>query len=163
MWIVPGSELKREDDMTGRTDAIEQLVADLRDITTATRDPREIVAQVGPLVRDLALAKSWLEAKHYDCDPRQGFGAHLLHEEQDHALAIFAGAWLPGRGAPPHNHGTWAVVAGVIGAERNTLWTRVDDGSRLGYAEVCRQEDRTQHEVLPDSHCCGARPSLGIC
>lgn len=142
--------------MTGRTDAIEQLVADLKEITTATRDPREIVAQVGPLVRELALAKTWLEAKHYDCDPQQGFGAHLLHEEQDHTLAIFAGAWLPGRGAPPHNHGTWAVVAGVIGAERNTLWTRVDDGSRPGYAEVRSQEDRVLGPgdiltLLPDS------------
>ena len=70
------------------------------------------------------------------------FGAHLLHEEPDHTLAIFAGAWLAGRGAPPHNHGTWAVLAGVIGAERNTLWARIDDGSRAGYAEVRRQEDR---------------------
>ena len=34
------------------------------------------------------------------------------------------------------------MVAGVIGAERNTLWTRIDDGSRAGYAEVRRQEER---------------------
>ena len=30
----------------------------------------------------------------------------------------------------------------VIGAERNTLWACIDDGSRAGYAEVRRQEDR---------------------
>ena len=93
-------------------------------------------------MRDVALSKAWLEAKHYHCDPSQGFGAHLLHEEPDHTLAIFAGAWLPGRGAPPHNHGTWAVLAGVIGAERNTLWTRRDDGALPGHAEIRRQEDR---------------------
>ena len=34
------------------------------------------------------------------------------------------------------------MLAGVIGAERNTLWTRVDDGSRPGHAEIRRQEDR---------------------
>jgi hypothetical protein len=33
------------------------------------------------------------------------------------------------RGAPPHNHGTWAVVAGVDGEEENTLWRR--RGGRL--------------------------------
>ena len=128
--------------MTCPLDAITQLVSDLKAITAHTRDPRVIVARASPLVRDAALSKTWLEAKHHDCDPGQGFGAHLLHEEPDHTLAIFAGAWLSGRGAPPHNHGTWAVVAGVVGAERHTLWTRTDDGSRPGHAEIQRQEDR---------------------
>ena len=119
-----------------------QLVTELRVIAAQTREPRVIVDRVRPLVRDLAIAKTWLETRHYECDPDQGFGAHLLYEEPDHTLAIFAGAWLPGHGAPPHNHGTWAVLAGVDGAERNTLWTRVDDGSCRGYAELRRQEDR---------------------
>jgi predicted metal-dependent enzyme (double-stranded beta helix superfamily) len=104
------------------------------------------VADVSPLVREFACSKTWLEAKHYECDRDQGFGAHLLHEEHDHTLAIFAGAWLPGRGAPPHNHGTWAVVAGVDGAERNTCWTRVDDGARTGYAEIRKE---SEHVVGP--------------
>ena len=67
------------------------------------------MARVSPIVRDMALSKTWLEAKHYDCDPGQGFGAHLLHEEPDHTLAIFAGAWLPG-GARLHTttgRGRW--------------------------------------------------------
>ena len=92
-------------------------------------------------MRDLALSKAWLQARHYECDTEQGFGAHLLHEEDDHTLAVIAGAWLPGRGVPPHDHGTWAVVAGVDGAETNTLWTRVDDGSRPGHAEIRKERD----------------------
>ena len=128
--------------MTGPAGGIAELARELKAITAHTQDPRVIVLRVSPLVRHLALSKTWLEPKHHACDPDQGFGAHLLHEEPDHTLAIFAGAWLPGRGAPPHNHGTWAVLAGVIGAERNTLWTRLDDGSRPGYAELRRLEDR---------------------
>jgi predicted metal-dependent enzyme (double-stranded beta helix superfamily) len=115
------------------------FVDELRAITAATRDPREIVARVRPLVRDLALARTWLQPKHYQCDETQGFGVHLLHEEPDHTLAVLAASWLPGRGAPPHNHGTWAVVAGVDGPERNVFWKRVDDGSRPGYAEIVEQ------------------------
>ena len=34
------------------------------------------------------------------------------------------------------------MVAGVVGAETNTLWTRTDDSSRPGHAEIIRQEDR---------------------
>jgi predicted metal-dependent enzyme (double-stranded beta helix superfamily) len=128
--------------MAASVDEILKLVSGLRTITAQIRDPRVIVDRVCPLVRDLALSRRWLDTTHYECDLVQGFGAHLLHEEPDHSLAIFAGAWLPGRGAPPHNHGTWAVLAGVVGAERNTLWTRVDDGRRRGYAELRRQEDR---------------------
>jgi predicted metal-dependent enzyme (double-stranded beta helix superfamily) len=82
------------------------------------------------------MSKNWLTADLYRCDSEQGFGVHLLHEESDHTLAVFAIAWLPGRGAPPHNHGTWAVVSGVDGLETNTFWKRLDDGSRPGYAEV---------------------------
>jgi predicted metal-dependent enzyme (double-stranded beta helix superfamily) len=130
-----------EEIMTSPRGAIVRLAEDLRAITSGTTDPRAIVERVRPLVRDLALSRSWLEARHYECHPEQGFGVHLLHEEPDHTLAIFAGAWLPGCGAPPHNHGTWAVMAGVIGAERNTLWRRVDDCTRPGYAELRRRED----------------------
>ena len=127
--------------MAGAAYELRQFVDDLRAIAAETKDPRAIVAGVRPLARDLALAGTWLAPRYYECDVRQGFGAHLLHQEPDHTLAIFAGAWLPGRGAPPHNHGTWAVVAGVDGAERNTFWTRVDDGSRSGRAEIRRQGD----------------------
>jgi predicted metal-dependent enzyme (double-stranded beta helix superfamily) len=119
-----------------------QFLDDLRAITNETCDSSAIVERVRPLARELALARTWLLPKHHACDAEQGFGAHLLHEEPDHTLAVFAGAWLPGRGAPPHNHGTWAVVVGVEGVERNTFWTRLDDGSRPGRATIRRQGDQ---------------------
>ena len=125
--------------MTAATPAMTQFLSQLRAIAARTQEPRVIVAQVSPLVRDFALSRTWLEAKHYECNVDQGFGAHLLHEEPDHTLAIFAGSWLPGHGAPPHNHGAWAVVAGVDGAERNTFWVRVDNGARPGHAEIRKQ------------------------
>jgi predicted metal-dependent enzyme (double-stranded beta helix superfamily) len=128
--------------MTAATYGLAEFVNDLRAITAETHDLHAIVGRVRPLARDLALARTWLLPRHYECDAEQGFGAHLLHEEPDHTLAIFAGAWLPGRGAPAHNHGTWAVVAGVDGAERNTFWTRLDDGSRPGQAVIGRREDQ---------------------
>jgi predicted metal-dependent enzyme (double-stranded beta helix superfamily) len=72
----------------------------------------------------------------------QGFGLHVLHEEADHTLFVIVAAWLPGRGVAPHNHGTWAVVAGVDGEERNVFWTRLDDGSRPGFAQIQQQRDK---------------------
>ncbi len=69
--------------------SLDDYVDDLRRITRETDDEDEIIKQIGPLAQRLALDKSWLEEKHYDADPEQGFGVHLLHEEPDHTLAVF--------------------------------------------------------------------------
>ena len=118
------------------TYTLADLAQELRTITSQCEDPQDVIMRVKPFAERAALDKDWLQPEHYTCDAEQGFGVHLLHEEADHTLAIFAIAWLPDRGAPPHNHGTWAVVAGVDGPETNTFWQRLDDGLRPGYADV---------------------------
>lgn len=122
--------------------AMHDFVADLRRITSETADEREILAKVGPLAKRVALSGTWRNERMYMADPDQGFGATVLHEEPDHSLLAVAASWLPGRGAPPHDHGTWAIIVGVDGPERNIFWERVDDRSRPGYAEVRKIGDR---------------------
>lgn len=39
-------------------------------------------------------------------------------------------------GIEPHDHGTWAVVAGVKGDERNISYKRIDDLSNPEYAKL---------------------------
>ena len=117
--------------------SIPQLVADVKRVCSQCEDERQILSQVRPLARRAALSKStWLEDRMYEADTTQGFGVHLIHEEPDHTIAILALAWLPDRGAPPHDHGTWAVVAGVDGPEKNEFYERADDRSRPGHAEL---------------------------
>jgi predicted metal-dependent enzyme (double-stranded beta helix superfamily) len=125
--------------------SLDLYIADLRRITRETDDEDRIIAQIGPLARRLAIDGEWVEKKHYKADPEQGFGTHLLHEEPDHSLAVFAVSWLPGRGTPPHDHGTWAVVCGVEGVERNIRYKRLDDGTRPGHAELA-----VKHDFLAD-------------
>jgi len=117
--------------------SIPNLVADLRRTVLGTADERDILSRVRPLAQRAALARdSWFEKRFYAANPEQGFGVYLLHEEPDHTLAVFAVSWLPHRGAPPHNHGTWAIVAGVEGPEKNEFFERKDDRKRRGYAEL---------------------------
>ena len=131
--------------------SLEDYFADLKTIAAETSDEDEILRRVGPLAQRVVADKSWLKPKHYETDEEQGFGVHLLHEEADHSLAVFVVNWLPGRGTPPHDHGTWAVVAGIEGLEKNVRYERHDDGSRDGYAEL---------EVKHDFH---AGPGELIC
>lgn len=116
---------------------IAQLVADLREVQHTAADERDILRRVRPLALKAAAARhTWLTPRLYTAGEEQGFGAHILHEEADHSLAVMAIAWLPDRGAPPHDHGTWAVIAGVDGPERNDFYQRIDDGQLSGHAEL---------------------------
>jgi len=115
---------------------VDRYVEDLRLITRETYNEDEIIGQVTPLAQRLVADANWRDEKHYEASSEQGFGIHVLHEEPDHTLAVFAISWLPGRGAPAHDHGTWAVVVGVDGVERNIRYRRLDDRSRPDYAEL---------------------------
>jgi len=113
-----------------------QFVKDLRTIVNNTEDESTILSQIQPLACRAVGERSWLREEMYIADPELGFGTTLLHAEPDNSLFIVVDSWLPGRGVRPHDHGTWAVVAGVTGTERNVFWKRTDDGSRPGYAEL---------------------------
>lgn len=125
--------------------SMDHYIEELRCVTAQTSDEDQIIARVGPLAQRVVKQQDWLQPKHYETDSEQGFGVHLLHEEPDHTLAVFIVAWLPGRGTPPHDHGTWAVVAGVEGVERNIRYERLDDRSRKGYAQL-----GVKHDFLAD-------------
>ena len=115
---------------------VEDYVADLRLITAETAIESEIFDRLGPLAQRLVADKSWLKPEYYEVDADQGFGVHVLHEEADHSLAVFMVSWDPHKGVKPHDHGTWALIAGVEGIERNTIYARLDDRGRDGYAEI---------------------------
>jgi len=115
---------------------LQEFIGDLRRITSEVTEERTVLSRVRPLAKRAALAKSWLTPELYSANQEQGYGVNVLHVEPDNTLFVAAVSWLPGRGAAPHNHGTWAVVVGVDGPERNIFWERIDDRSRPGYAEL---------------------------
>jgi predicted metal-dependent enzyme (double-stranded beta helix superfamily) len=114
-----------------------QFVADVRRITAQIPDDREKLAQLRPLIKKVVAESSWLPPAYTQLNPNGRAALYTLHEEADHTLALFAVVWPPGHNkTPPHNHGTWALVAGIRGVEQNVWWKRLDDGSQPGYAEV---------------------------
>jgi len=121
----------------GLTHNLDTYVRELRRLSAEVRDEAQLVDLVAPHARAFAHASDLADESRYSIDPDQGFGLHLLHEEDDHRLAVFVLAWLPGHSTPPHNHKTWGVVVGLAGREEETRWRRVDDSARLE-----RQEQR---------------------
>ena len=72
--------------------------------------------------------------------PEAGSGTenclYRISEDADHRYALYANASHTGKNSPPHNHTTWAVIAGVRGDELNRIYQRTDDGSVPGKGSV---------------------------
>lgn len=49
---------------------------------------------------------------------------YRLSEDADGHYALYASVGLPGKAVPPHDHTTWAIIAGVHGVERNVFYRR---------------------------------------
>ncbi|MDX1366168.1 hypothetical protein [Pseudomonas sp.] len=124
--------------MTNDSYNLDNFIDDLRRTVASAVDEASLLAQVAPLARRVVADRGWLRADMYSADPALGFGTTLLHVEDDQSLFVVVDSWLPGRGVPPHDHDTWAVVVGVDGLERNIFWQRLDDATRPGYAELQR-------------------------
>lgn len=120
---------------------IQNFIEDTLKITSETSDESILLSKLSPLVVRAAAGLQWLKEDMYFADPDVGFGTTLLHSEADNSLFVVVDSWLPGRGVRPHEHGTWAVVVGVTGQEKNTFWERVDDGSITGHAELRKLEE----------------------
>lgn len=81
-------------------------------------------------------------ASRADLFPQEEFplgadgGIYRLSEDPDHRFALYASAGGAGKKVPPHNHTTWAIIAGVHGAERNVVYERLDNGDRDGFVQL---------------------------
>ncbi|CAG0969359.1 cysteine dioxygenase [Burkholderiales bacterium] len=132
-----------KDDASRRTTALRDFTVALREAREHCPGERAMIAHARELTVTFAARQSeWLTEAMCVPDAVQGFGAHLLHEEPDHTLAAFVVSWLPGRGTPPHDHGSWAVIVGLRGSELNRMWRRLDDGGRPGHAVLAPASER---------------------
>ena len=110
-----------------RAAAVRQLVDQARRIEQAGVNTATL-EKIGGLLASLA--------SRADLFPQDEFplgadgGIYRLSEDPDHRFALYASAGGAGKKVPPHNHTTWAIIAGVHGAERNVVYERLDNGAR---------------------------------
>ena len=82
----------------------------MKSITATESDDEEIVKRVVPLTKDMAKNAGWIEDRFYERDEKTGYGVTVLHAEEN--LYVIMVCWPPGQDVTPHDHQTWAVVAG---------------------------------------------------
>ncbi len=118
-----------------RTAAIAGTLARIRDIETQEGIHPQSLAHI----RDELLALAAREELFSEADYPSAVGPpimYLLSEDPDHRYALYFSTGRPGRGSPPHNHTTWAVIVGIEGHEENRIYDRLDDGSVANRGEI---------------------------
>jgi len=90
----------------------------------------------------LASRTDLFPAEHFPC--LEGVGSIFrLSEDPDRRFALYASAGMPGKGAPPHNHTTWAVISGVYGDEHNVFYERIDNRATAGEGQLRKTGELT--------------------
>ena len=127
--------------MTTETDVRKSLTDDLIAKTRAALDRGELTRETLSAIKDSLHALSQRQELWHEVDypaPAEGEqqSRYLIAQESDRGLSLYLNVMRPGKKIPPHNHTTWACIAAVEGAEHNTLYDRLDNGSVPGRAAL---------------------------
>ena len=96
---------------------------------------------------------------------------YLLSEDDRHEYALYAVSEKLGNMSPPHDHTTWAVIAGIEGEELNKFYRRLDNGENEGQAQICESHSEivgigTGITLMPEDihsiHCLVDQPTLNF-
>ncbi|MBS0335870.1 MAG: hypothetical protein JSS40_03470 [Proteobacteria bacterium] len=112
---------------TERARAVRETIEAVRAIEVQYGATREALDRIKPVLVGLASRTELFPAHSFGNLPgRPGTIFHLA-EDPDGRFALYGSAGAPGKAQPPHNHTTWACIAGVYGDEHNVFYDRVDD------------------------------------
>ncbi len=122
-----------------RKSAVDAALAKVRKIAPNPVVTRANLEEIKVVLCELARREDLFSFDAYPL-PEEGSGTenclYRISEDPDHRYAMYANVSHTGKNSPPHNHTTWAVIAGVRGDELNRIYQRTDDGSVPGKGTV---------------------------
>lgn len=108
-----------------RAAAVAAFIATARrlvpDPEAATPDQLRAVAAA---LEQLGLQRELFPTAHFPVSEDNPAQVYRLSEEPGGRHALYVSAGLPGKAQPPHDHTTWAIIAGISGNERNVFYDR---------------------------------------
>jgi rhodanese-related sulfurtransferase/predicted metal-dependent enzyme (double-stranded beta helix superfamily) len=119
-----------------RAQAVRATIEAVRAIESQFGVTREALDRIKPeLVRLASRTELFPAASFGNLPGRPGTIFHLA-EDPDGRFALYGSAGAPGKAQPPHNHTTWACIAGVYGDEHNVFYDRTDDRPAASEAKL---------------------------
>lgn len=129
-----------------------RFITAVNEIRARESDPQTIVTAIRPHFADLLVDQAWLPTQYQELSEEskmgRGIGMWLLYRAGDGGLAFSALVVPPSVQTPVHNHLAWGLVGLYRGQQEEEVFTRRDDGSRAGYAEL----ELTERHALKAGH-----------
>jgi predicted metal-dependent enzyme (double-stranded beta helix superfamily) len=109
-------------------DALRSFVQSFTRLVETEQDGVSVLAQGGPLLRELISEDGWLPDAYAEPDVA-GYRQYLLHCDPLERFSVVSFVWGPGQRTPIHDHRVWGLVGVLRGAEISTPYRRRLDGS----------------------------------
>ena len=123
--------------------SVADFVSDVNRVLAEKGETMETVWALGPRLQRLVAEGGDLTVQGEPRTSRAGLAGRVLHVDPDGRFLLLVNRFPPGQPTPVHGHYRWGVECGISGRERVTVWTRLDDGTDPGHAEL---------EVFSDHH-----------
>jgi predicted metal-dependent enzyme (double-stranded beta helix superfamily) len=122
------------------TPEIRALIDEARRVADRFPDNGARVEALGPAFGRLLAADGWLPRQFARADYTSGMGGgigqYALYRAEDGSLCLFSLVVPPGASTPVHDHLAWGLVGVYRGAQLDTTYERLDDGSRPEQAKL---------------------------
>jgi rhodanese-related sulfurtransferase/predicted metal-dependent enzyme (double-stranded beta helix superfamily) len=115
-----------------RAAAVAATIEEARDVVRRMGVTRAALDALEPLLIALGERGELFPPEHFRIPPGRANGIFHLAEDADGGFALYGSAGLPGAKQLPHDHTTWAVIAGIYGDEHNVFYRRSDDRTVQG-------------------------------
>jgi predicted metal-dependent enzyme (double-stranded beta helix superfamily) len=128
------------------TPEIRQLIAETERLMRDVAEDRVRVDLLRPAFAALLAADGWLPDKYAQPDFSSGMGGgigqYALYRAADGSLTLFSLVIPPKSRTPVHDHLAWGLVGIYRGAQRETIYRRMDDGRDEGRARLEIQQEQ---------------------
>ena len=114
--------------------SIKRFIDEAKDTVTEGKSESEVLKQLKPHLEKLLANRSLPPEAFKPRDDK--FAMNLIHMPDDKSFSVIGGVWSPGQTTPIHDHLTWALVGVYRGEERESLFRRLDNGSKPKFAKL---------------------------
>lgn len=119
-----------------RADAVRETIDEIRSIAGPGLPDRETLERIKAPLIELSTRTELFPRADFPATGNEDDDTHLLSQDADGQFALYLFASGSDGETPPHDHRTWAVIAGIEGVEHNKIFRRLDDGSIPGRGRI---------------------------
>jgi len=128
--------------MQARHDAVQGAIQKIRELGSPLHEAQSR-EKIRGILEALAVQVDLFPTHGFTVRPGASGGIYELYVAPDRSLSLYASSGASGKYQPPHDHTTWAVIAGIRGIERNQFFECVerDDSSNSGKLRLVTVKD----------------------